>query len=81
MHIRLPVPIRCLGEHGVGEGDIFIVNDRVKATDKKDAFFIVQLPYLIRRKQLPPEDIIIPGRAALPAPRLPAGFLIDRPLP
>ncbi len=39
-------------EHGVGEGDIFIVDDRVKATDKKDAFFIVQLPYLIRRKQL-----------------------------
>ena len=50
VYIRLSTSICCLFEHRMGKGNILVIHNRVKATDKDNAFFVIQLSYFIRCK-------------------------------
>lgn len=52
MLVGLSLSVCGLVKGRMAKGYELIVYNGIKATDKNDAFLIVQLPYLIRREQL-----------------------------
>lgn len=56
MLISSPASVCRLAKPCMGKRNVFIIQNRIQATDKENTFLVIQLPYLIRASEAPAQE-------------------------